>query len=56
MSERTEDPRVRCLPLFLARDGGIAGAVADAGLELERLARPVPGLFAIYRVRRPAPA
>lgn len=36
-----------------ARDGGVAGALAAAGLVGERLARPLPGLFAIYRARRP---
>jgi ubiquinone/menaquinone biosynthesis C-methylase UbiE len=29
--------------------GGVAGAVADAGLQAIRLARPVPGLFALWR-------
>ena len=32
------------------RDGGVSGALADAGLVGERLARPLPGCFALWRV------
>jgi ubiquinone/menaquinone biosynthesis C-methylase UbiE len=37
-----------------ARDGGVAGALAASGLTGERIARPLPGLFAVYRACRPA--
>lgn len=33
-----------------ARDGGAAGAIAEAGLTVKESARPVPGLFVVYEV------
>jgi len=33
-----------------ARDGGAAGALAEAGLTVKGTARPMPGLFVVYEV------
>jgi ubiquinone/menaquinone biosynthesis C-methylase UbiE len=34
-----------------AREGGAAGAIAEAGLTVKETARPMPGLFAVYVIQ-----